>query len=150
MAECPYHSCDGSGYLPLIKNGKTIPNVRLFCDCHPQYGVAIHDHYTPRKHDDFDFPCSYSFRNYVERELTGHYLPDVEAQVEPEPVEVEQGKVIHQVIYEHRQTDYTVEAHKKLERIDKDIAAIRQRLISSREQTNANGRIDITDSYRSR
>ena len=62
---CPYSICDGSGLLPFIKDGRTIPHAHLFCDCHPQYGIDVHNHYQHLITDDFDFPMSGHYREHT-------------------------------------------------------------------------------------
>jgi hypothetical protein len=63
--KCPYDKCDGSGLIPAKdKEGNIIPYAWSHCDCHPQYGVDAHEHYQEIRPEDFDFPCSDTFRSY--------------------------------------------------------------------------------------
>lgn len=56
---CP--KCGGSGLLPFEKNGRVIPNAWLDClECKR----IESEHYRESTPDDFDFPCSDSFREF--------------------------------------------------------------------------------------
>lgn len=102
--ECPYNKCDGSGFLPFIKNGKRIANVTLFCECHPIYGEDAYESIPlvtegkrsgvvgkiqrGRLHlyqDDFDFPMSYDFYRSL-CQLHGWDDPGEDTLPEPEIV----------------------------------------------------------------
>jgi hypothetical protein len=50
--------CGGSGLVPFTKDGKVIANAYLNCACKPEPV----EHYEPLKPEDFDYPCSASFR----------------------------------------------------------------------------------------
>jgi len=91
MTECRYNKCDGSGLLPFIgKDGKVRNDVHLFCDCHPDYGIDVREHYTAVTAEDFDYPMSYAWRSFIEQETTGKPLPPIEPEVrEPEPRVIE-------------------------------------------------------------
>lgn len=56
---CPYKKCDGSGLIPFIKKGKTIPFVWVHCECHEDK-----EPYQSHQIEDFDFPMSDTFRAY--------------------------------------------------------------------------------------
>jgi len=63
---CPYNKCDGSGLIPLVKNGKVVPYAWLYCDCHPVYGLNPEpEHYHPVRPEDYDFPMSETFRAWT-------------------------------------------------------------------------------------
>lgn len=81
---CPYKKCDGSGLIPLKKNSKVIPHAHIFCDCHPQYGIATHEHYGDVKPEDYDFPMSETFRAWA-HESCGVSDPGYIPPVPPEP-----------------------------------------------------------------
>ena len=62
---CPYNKCDGSGLIQFKKNGKVIPYCWSHCDCHPVYGLNPKpEHYRDVQLEDYDFPCSSTFRAY--------------------------------------------------------------------------------------
>jgi len=81
MSECKL--CDGSGRIPFKnEEGKTIPNVWIYCSCHPEQ-----EHHSPLKPKDFDFPCSDSFRGYYHQEYGRQdpgYIPPQQDTVELE------------------------------------------------------------------
>lgn len=119
MSQCPI--CNGSGFVPFVKNGKVIPNVKLFCKCHPIYGdnahygipIATEGKRPPtrgtipkgRAHlyiDDFDFPMSYSvYRSLCQEHGWQDPGPDRQIELEePSPQVVE---------HIHRHIHYTSE-----------------------------------------
>jgi len=57
--EKPYcDKCNNTGLLPFIKNGKVIPNVKLFCECHEDEL----EYYQPLSAKDLiDFPVSWGW-----------------------------------------------------------------------------------------
>lgn len=56
--------CKGTGLLPFIKGGRAIPNTWFDCIC-KQDGI---EHYQETRVEDFDFPCSDTYRGlYFER-----------------------------------------------------------------------------------
>ncbi len=64
--------CNNTGLLPFIKNSKTIPNVWLDCEC--RIRESEDEHYAPIEPEDFDFPCSDTFRGYY-AQTHGHRDP---------------------------------------------------------------------------
>jgi len=48
--------CNNTGLIPFIKNGNTIPNAFVYCECYQET-----EHYNPVSPEDIDFPVSYSF-----------------------------------------------------------------------------------------
>jgi len=144
MSKCS--KCGGTGLLPFIKNGKTIPDVHLFCDCHPQYGIDVKEQYHPMSPEDFDFPCSYSFRSYIEEELTGKPLPSLYPEPEPEK---QPDEVVRRVVYERSdQTEKTLQRLKRVEMILERISPRTQPSQSTspkESEAEDNGRVDITD-----
>jgi ssDNA-binding Zn-finger/Zn-ribbon topoisomerase 1 len=63
--KCPVNKCDGSGLIPFVKNGKVIPDARIYCECHPIYGLNPEpEHYRAFEPEDFDFPMSDTFRGF--------------------------------------------------------------------------------------
>lgn len=66
--------CD-NGKVPFKrKDGSIVPYAWLDCSCKEDEP----EHYQLLKPEDFDFPCSYDFRSFVEREYTGKSLPSIE------------------------------------------------------------------------
>ena len=63
---CPYGKCDGTGLIPLTKDGKVIPFAWVHCDCHPIYGLNPEpEHYHPVSPEDYDFPLSDTYRAWT-------------------------------------------------------------------------------------
>ncbi len=119
MAEskCPYSKCDGSGLLPFKReDGSVSSHCKIFCDCHPIYGVDAH---TPvplatqgnrpgtgsrtykqqrgRLHlyqDDWDFSMSYDFYRMLCQEH-GWDDPGSDYLSEPPKPEPQVTEVIH-------------------------------------------------------
>ena len=58
MKEC---TCKGTKLLPLIKNGKVIPNAFVHCQCYEEEST------NPITPADYDFPMSDTFREYSYR-----------------------------------------------------------------------------------
>lgn len=82
---CP--KCKGTGYMPYLKNGKVIPGIRVYCECHQDEP----EHYHPVSVDDFDFPCSDTFRGYYHQYCgvpDPGYIPPQPELPEPKPQEV--------------------------------------------------------------
>lgn len=52
--------CNSTGRLPFVKDGKTIPNAVVYCECH-QGGQEYPYQPEPAM---FDFPCSDTFRGF--------------------------------------------------------------------------------------
>jgi len=78
---CPYKKCDGSGLLPFVgKDGNVRNDTFLFCDCHSQYGIDVKDHYHTPRLEDYDFPCSDTFRSWSYEycgETDPGYIPNI-------------------------------------------------------------------------
>uniref|UniRef100_A0A6M3LLZ6 Restriction alleviation protein n=1 Tax=viral metagenome TaxID=1070528 RepID=A0A6M3LLZ6_9ZZZZ len=55
---CPI--CNGKQLLPFIKNGKTILNAWVNCECKTDEPEQYHE----LRPEDFDYPCSSFFREY--------------------------------------------------------------------------------------
>ena len=73
--------CEHTGLLPFIKEGKVSPNVHIWCDCHQ----AEPEYHPGETEEDFDFPCSYSWRSYYHETLKGEgSLPLESSANEPE------------------------------------------------------------------
>jgi len=54
----PYcEKCKGEGVIPVIKNGKVDPHIRIYCECHQDEP----EHYHPITPDDIDYNVSYDF-----------------------------------------------------------------------------------------
>ncbi len=105
---CPYGKCKGDGLIPFVnKEGKTIPYTWLFCDCHPQYGIYVHDYDQPLRPEDYDFPISSDFRAF-----TYSYcgVPDP-GYIPPEPKVKEEVEV--KFVYEH--SNLTKDQSRKLD-----------------------------------
>jgi len=80
--EKPYcEKCKGEGMLPLIKDGKTIPNAFVYCECHEE------EENRPPTPDDFDFPMSYDFY----RSLCQHHGWSEPADIEQPASNVQVG-----------------------------------------------------------
>ena len=93
---CPYNNCDGSGLLPFTgKDGKIREDVHLFCDCHQQYGIDVHEHTQPLAPSDFDYPMSYDFYRSLCHQ---HGWPDPGNDSPSQPESVMQPQVVERVI----------------------------------------------------
>jgi len=76
---CPYGRCDGTGLVPLTKDGKVIPFAWVHCDCHPIYGLNPEpEHYHPVSPEDYDFPLSDTYRAWTYEHCN---VPDPAASV---------------------------------------------------------------------
>jgi len=144
--------CNDTGLVPFVKNGKVIPHTYIHCGCYEEPIEYFH----PMTPEDIDYPCSYAWRSYYEEQITGKPLPSLYPEPEPEPEKQDEVVVKHQVIYEHRHTDSTEQDHKRLDRIERELAAIKGRRAQVRanspkeSEAEDNGRIDITNSFGSR
>ena len=81
--------CNGSGFMPFVKDGKEIPHMRVHCDC----VMPMRSVYSEIKASDFNFPCSDTFRAYYEVEYRGYdpaYIPP-----QPETVITEEHHFYH-------------------------------------------------------
>lgn len=104
------NKCGNTGLLPFEKSGKVIPNAFVHCSCHPTYGDNPEpERYYPLKPEDFDFPCSASFRGYYQQ-LCGQ----LDQQISVLPV-TESEPLARRVIYEH--TEVSDKAMKELTRL---------------------------------
>jgi len=82
---CPFNTCDGTGLIPFMKDGKLIPNTFEYCQCHESNRPERYHQLTP---DDFDFPISHDYYRGLCQE---HGWPDpgpLESEIQPEPVKV--------------------------------------------------------------
>jgi len=50
--------CNDTGYIPFVKDGNTIPNAWIDCQCREEQPPS----YRETRPEDFDFPMSASFR----------------------------------------------------------------------------------------
>ena len=91
--KCRYGLCDGSGLIPFKKEGRVIPHAFVHCDCHPDYGVNVKEHYREVRPDDFDFPISYSYYRSLCQEHDWKD-PGPDYPEEPKKKEIVETKVI--------------------------------------------------------
>lgn len=93
QSKCKFGVCDGSGLLPFYRSdGSISPHCKVFCDCHPQYGIdAPNGCYSRLDPSDIDYPCSSLFRGYS-FEICGMpdpgYIPPERQEEAPKPQEI--------------------------------------------------------------
>lgn len=78
--------CNHTGLLPIIRNGRVVPNCFSICECRRK--LEEEDTYRPPpKPEDFDFPMSDSFRaftyEYCGRPDPGYVPPQRDTEVTP-------------------------------------------------------------------
>ena len=77
--------CNGTGFLPFIKDGKVIPYARIYCECHEE-----EERYQPVRPEDFDFPISY---DYYRSLCQFHGWPDPGSDIPPNPLEEDDTEI---------------------------------------------------------
>ena len=82
----PYcEKCNHTGLLPFMKGDRIIPNVMLDCEC--KIREDKREHYSELKPDDFDFPCSDTFRGYYHEQYGNAHDQMIERDFkQPKPV----------------------------------------------------------------
>ena len=86
--------CLGEGKLPFVKNGKTIPNVLVYCDCYQEPRYDPH----PYSDDLIDFPISWDFHRALSVDAglpdPGAIIPQIlKPEIQQTPISFNEEKV---------------------------------------------------------
>lgn len=123
--DCRYKKCDGSGLIPFVKNGRTVPFAWVHCECREDK-----EPYQSHRIEDFDFPMSDSFRGYsfqycgetdpgyMQRDITDEELMPIKEVIKEEISYKQLDSIRGQLIYiqnklnnhlDKKRTTYTIE-----------------------------------------
>ena len=116
--------CDGSGLIPLVKDGKVVANAWVYCECYDEYGEPYPHRYTP---DMFDFPMSYSYYRGL-CQLHGwpdpgpdRYTPDIPPEPQPQ-------------VIEHRHSDMSQKDFASLRQLEGQVKYLERKLTEKERQ----------------
>ena len=85
--------CGDTALIPFVKEGRVIPNTFQDCSCK----VSEVEHYRPIQAEDFDFPCSETFKAH-----SYQYYNQVDPAEQPETVrEVVREIIPQRIIVKH-------------------------------------------------